>query len=250
MNKIWITAALGAAALLTLTGESSAQYRGGRGGVSIGIGSGGYGYGNGYGYGSGYGRGYGGYPGYGYGKGYGGSGISIGIGSGGYGYGSGYGLGNSYYGSSYNSGYYSQPAYGSAYYAQPAYSSGYYSQPAYGTASPYAQVYTSQPSVTTTMAGYYAPTTAGATAASTTQEPNSAMLEVRVPANAEVWFGNSKTEQTGAVRYFASPSLEPGATYTYDVKARWTGADGQPVERAKTARIQAGARVAVDFNTP
>ena len=74
------------------------------------------------------------------------------------------------------------------------------------------------------------------------------MMEVRVPANAEVWVEGDKTSQTGAVRHFSSPALTPGKTFTYDLRARWTGADGKAVDRTKQVKVQAGARVGVDFN--
>jgi uncharacterized protein (TIGR03000 family) len=82
------------------------------------------------------------------------------------------------------------------------------------------------------------------------QNSNAAILELKVPENAEVWFEGDKTVQTGAVRYFVSPSLQPGRTFTYDIRARWTDLGGNPVDRTKQVKVQAGARVEVDFNNP
>src|SRR5262249_29983293 len=56
-----------------------------------------------------------------------------------------------------------------------------------------------------------------------------AEVQVRVPANATVWFDGEPTEQTGPYRRFWTPPLEPGKVYTYQVKARWM-LDGAPYE--------------------
>jgi uncharacterized protein (TIGR03000 family) len=77
---------------------------------------------------------------------------------------------------------------------------------------------------------------------------NTAGVEVYVPADAEVWFDDLKTKQTGENRSFRSPALEPGRTYLYDVKARWVE-NGQEVVRNKTIRVQAGRTAHVDFLT-
>jgi uncharacterized protein (TIGR03000 family) len=82
------------------------------------------------------------------------------------------------------------------------------------------------------------------------QNPNAALIQVRVPANAEVSFEGDQTTQTGAVRLFQSPELQPGKSYTYDVRASWTDTAGKPVERTKQVKVQAGARASVDFNNP
>jgi uncharacterized protein (TIGR03000 family) len=74
-----------------------------------------------------------------------------------------------------------------------------------------------------------------------------ALVDVRVPADAEVLFEGDKTSQTGSNRAFLSPALEPGRTFTYDIRARWTGADGKPVEQTRQAKVQAGRRTLVDF---
>jgi uncharacterized protein (TIGR03000 family) len=204
MSKIWLSAVIGALALLGLPGRSSAQHGGhdahhsGSGGYS----RGGYDQHRYGGYG-GYGQGYYG----GYGRGY---------------YGSGFGL---YIGPGYRYGY---PYYGGYYYNQPSYS---YVEPAYNYVQPsYGYV---QPSI---------PTPAD------DQDPNAAMLEVRVPENAQLWFAGAKTSQTGAVRHFVSPSLPAGRTFTYEVRARWTDASGSSVDRTKQVEVRAGARVGVDFN--
>jgi uncharacterized protein (TIGR03000 family) len=75
---------------------------------------------------------------------------------------------------------------------------------------------------------------------------NAALVEVSVPPNAEVWFDDLKTKQSGDTRTFRSPELEPGKTYLYDVKAKWVE-NGDEVTRTRTVRVQAGRAVQVDF---
>jgi uncharacterized protein (TIGR03000 family) len=135
---------------------------------------------------------------------------------GGYGgYGSGYGWTPD---SGYQWGGY--PGYGGYYgYAQPGY---------YGTAQG---------------AGYYAGTGQPAT-------QSGAGFLVRVPdPNAEVYFGDHKTQQQGTVRRFESAELKPGQPYTFHVKALWMQ-DGQPVEQTRDVQAQAGQTVTVDFTAP
>jgi uncharacterized protein (TIGR03000 family) len=159
----------------------------------------------------GYRGGYGGYRGYG---GYGGY-------WGGFwpGFGLGYASGYRGYGYGYN--------YPSEYGA-------YYYEPSYASVEPSA-----------TPSYYYSPPDTAADV-----NPNVASIEVRVPVNAEIWFEGEKTSQTGAVRHFQSPELQPGKTFTYDVRARWTDAAGKEVDRTKQVKVQAGARVGVDFSNP
>jgi uncharacterized protein (TIGR03000 family) len=79
-----------------------------------------------------------------------------------------------------------------------------------------------------------------------TRDANAALVDVKVPADAQIWFNDARTRQTGTNRQFESPSLTPGKTYTYDIRARWMGDDGE-VTRTKQVTVRAGARVAVDF---
>jgi uncharacterized protein (TIGR03000 family) len=192
MSKVWLSAALGAAALLGLPAVSSAQRGGGHSGGHGGYSHGGYSHG-------GYSHGGYGHHGYGYG-------------------GYGYGL------------YLGVPGYG---YGYPYYRSSYYYDPDYNYAQP-----------------SYAPNALQFSSPDENQNPSAAMLELRVPEKAEVWFEGDKTSQSGAVRHFVSPSLEPGRIFTYDIRARWTDANGKPVDRTKQVKVQAGGRVGVDFNAP
>jgi uncharacterized protein (TIGR03000 family) len=76
---------------------------------------------------------------------------------------------------------------------------------------------------------------------------NAAHVRVVVPADAQVWFDGNATKATGPVRRFDSPALTPGRQYTYDVKARWRGADGKEVTQTRHVDVAANADVDVDF---
>jgi uncharacterized protein (TIGR03000 family) len=76
-----------------------------------------------------------------------------------------------------------------------------------------------------------------------------AHVAVRVPAEADVWFGTGKTTQTGATREFVSPPLTPGQEYTYEVRARWTEG-GKEVVRERRIDVSAGTWKVVDFTRP
>jgi uncharacterized protein (TIGR03000 family) len=152
-----------------------------------------------------------------------GSGVFLGVGLGapfGYGYG-GYGG----YGVPYDSGY-NAPDYGYA--------------PDYSAAAPYYAA----PQGSPTPSVYNVPDgSAGGAAA--TQDPI-AHIMVKVPTDAEVWFGQSKTSQTGAQREFVSPALTAGQNYTYDIKARWTEG-GKEVVQTRQIEISSGTWKTVDF---
>jgi uncharacterized protein (TIGR03000 family) len=72
-------------------------------------------------------------------------------------------------------------------------------------------------------------------------------VEVRVPADAEVWFDGKKTSQTGTVRHFQSPPLKAGERYGYEVRASWKRV-GQETEKIRHLSVRAGDRVTVDFS--
>ncbi len=161
-------------------------------------------------------------------------------------YGSGVGWGGNYYGG-WGSGYI--PMYGgSGYY--PNYVSGYlpsygYTQPLYQTGYPLAGNITTLPGDTTSF--YYQPgMTAGIGVGNGRVDNRSALVEVRVPPDAQVWFDGDATRQRGSDRLYTSPPLDQGQTYSYQVKARWSQ-NGKPVERTKTVRVRAGQRAMVDF---
>ena len=210
MNKICLSGIFVLATLLTAPDLCLAQH-GSHGSSSHG---GYYGHSGGY-YGNYYGHG--GYYGHGwYGHGYYGFGLYLGY--------PGYGYGYPYYYGNYP--YYSNGG-------------GYYYEPTY--------TYPNSGGPTTTY--YRAPATPTEPPAANA-DPNSVNLEIRLPENASLWVGGAKMDSTGAVRRFYSPPLQPGHEYTYTLRARWTDANGSPVERTKSVDVKPGAWIGVDFSKP
>jgi uncharacterized protein (TIGR03000 family) len=213
-------------AFLTVT---TAWAAGGGHGGSGGHGGGGFG-GSGHG---GYGRGYGGfgYGGYGYGRGYG---------FGGYGYGRGYYGG--YYPYGYGRGLYGYGlglGYGTGLY-------GYGLSSAYGYSGYVPNLVRSSSSG---VSDYYAPSAFAAISPAPQVPETAVILNVRVPANADIWFNGVKTYLTGASREFVSPPLTPGQEGTYDLRARWEE-DVQQVERTRRVTVRAGDRLSINFVKP
>jgi uncharacterized protein (TIGR03000 family) len=77
-------------------------------------------------------------------------------------------------------------------------------------------------------------------------DENTAIIAVRVPPNAEIWFDGQKTSRTGTVREFQTPPLEPGEEYAYDVRARWNE-NGRQIDRARHVTVHAGDRFGLNF---
>lgn len=75
---------------------------------------------------------------------------------------------------------------------------------------------------------------------------NAALVNVRIPARAELWFGGDKTTQAGSLRQFVTPPLDPGRSYAYELRARWQEG-GQLVDRTRKITVHAGDRLTVDF---
>ena len=116
---------------------------------------------------------------------------------------------------------------------------GYYSgySPSYAYATP---------SYTTTPSFYYAPSAAVTTPATSAVPDNQAEVEVRVPADAEVLFDGSATQQRGTDRLFISPPVTPGRSYTYTIEAKWM-ANGRQVEQKKDVTVTPGKTATADF---
>lgn len=215
----WLGVVMLTAALALPSSVQAAGHGGGHGG-GFGGGHGGYGghgyggYGHSFGYG-GYGRGYGGY------------------GWGGYGWG-GYGYGLGYY-----------PSYGYSYPYNYYYTAPY----SYGYSAPqiYTEPYAAVPSSTVPAQDSGTPGTI--VPASNVSSSNAALIEVRVPANAEVFVDGNKTQQTGATRLFESPPLKQGSRYAYEVEAKWMD-NGKMVEQKRKVVVQAGERSQADFLQP
>ena len=48
---------------------------------------------------------------------------------------------------------------------------------------------------------------------------------------------------------FTTPPLEPGYSYSYTIRARWTE-NGRPVQQSRTVPVKAGGTTRVDFTSP
>jgi len=216
----WLGFAAIAMAVLLIAADPASAQRFGRSGFYYAPGQG-FGYGNPY---------YGGYgPNYsGYGPNYGGYSPQYGYGWGNYPtYSRGWAYNNWYNNPEYSGAWWNAPGYG-----QPA--SGYYGE--------------------RTQGDYYSSTTGPTPSSGTMAQGGSTMdgqvlINVRVPPNAEVWFDDQKTSQTGPMRSFITPSLDPDHDYVYHIRARWTE-DGRQVDKTRRVDVHAGDRHFVNFMGP
>lgn len=82
----------------------------------------------------------------------------------------------------------------------------------------------------------------GAPPAAPAPQKSPAVINVRVPAHATIWIEDQKMTQSGMIRSFQSPPLEPGKTYYYTLKISWPAAvQGQPdTVINKEITVQAG----------
>jgi uncharacterized protein (TIGR03000 family) len=76
------------------------------------------------------------------------------------------------------------------------------------------------------------------------------LLHVHVPPDASVRINGEKTTQNGPHREFISSGLSPGHTYTFDVRAQWTGPNGEAVDFDRRISVQGGERRTIDFLMP
>jgi uncharacterized protein (TIGR03000 family) len=70
-------------------------------------------------------------------------------------------------------------------------------------------------------------------------------IDVRVPADAAIWFDGARTKQGGTFRRFVSPPLPVGRSYTYEVRVRWT--EETPVTQTRRVTVRAGEWVSLTF---
>jgi uncharacterized protein (TIGR03000 family) len=117
--------------------------------------------------------------------------------------------------------------------------------PPYGYFSPYDLGYRS-----TNDPGYFdsytgvTPSTASPNNTSA-QVDSTAHITVMLPANAELWFGGTKTTSVGSVREFQSPPLTPGQ-YTYEIRGRWTE-NGHDITNTQEVTVSPRAHVIVNL---
>lgn len=77
-----------------------------------------------------------------------------------------------------------------------------------------------------------------------------ALIKVKVPEGATIWFENQKMNQSGALRVFQSPGLEMKKTYYYKVKVSWpTGAGTLTKDfvSEQEVAVKAGETTSIDF---
>ena len=79
------------------------------------------------------------------------------------------------------------------------------------------------------------------------QDNRTVLIDLRVPADAKIWFDNDPTKQTGTERLFVSPPLTPGKTFEYQIRTQWNE-NGKKLERTRRITVQAGDRIHLDFN--
>jgi uncharacterized protein (TIGR03000 family) len=76
------------------------------------------------------------------------------------------------------------------------------------------------------------------------------LVQLHVPANAQVWFDGNATQQTGEFRDFISPPVDTDKPLQYELRVSWTDANGQKVDKTRNIGVRAGHRSLVDFVRP
>ena len=92
----------------------------------------------------------------------------------------------------------------------------------------------------------YAQARTGNYARAATPVDTMAHVTVRVPADAVIWFDETRMTSIGSSREYQSPPLTPGTRYTYDIRARWNE-NGQTVSQTQKVEVTAGGRIDVTF---
>lgn len=166
-----------------------------------------------------------------------------------------------YHGGYHHGGYHNRPYYGRYHYGgyrfgpyYGLYSSYPYYDPDLGSGSVYDPGYTGlydqpAPSATDepTLGG--SPLSSGPpypVATSATQDDPRAHITVNVPADARVWFDNTRMTSTGPAREYISPPVTPGHRYSYNLKVSWNE-NGHAVTQTQTVEVTAGGHVAATF---
>lgn len=99
----------------------------------------------------------------------------------------------------------------------------------------------------TTTGGAGAPLPADTPVRTTTPvPPNDVLFHVVVPHDAVIWINGAMTNRTGPFREFTSAGLQPGETYTYEIKVRWMQ-DGKEVAQSKKIRVEGGKEYDLEF---
>jgi uncharacterized protein (TIGR03000 family) len=93
-----------------------------------------------------------------------------------------------------------------------------------------------------------APTTSQSFFDAPLRDNRTVLIDVRVPADARIWFDDDSTKQTGPERLFVSPPLTRGKYYEYQVRAQWNE-NGKKLERTRRITVQAGDQIHLEFNS-
>jgi uncharacterized protein (TIGR03000 family) len=104
------------------------------------------------------------------------------------------------------------------------------------------------PSYSYTALNYAAPPVGFNTVPASRDNNRSVRIQVRVPADAKLFFDGAPTTQRGKVRTFESPPLDRAKEYEYELRATWQQ-DGRTVERTRRVPVRAGDRINVDLST-
>lgn len=80
-------------------------------------------------------------------------------------------------------------------------------------------------------------------------DDRTAVIAVRLPGTAKLFFDGARTRQTGRERTFTTPALDRGKTFHYTVEATWMK-EGKPVTQKQTVEVRAGGRATVVFPKP
>jgi uncharacterized protein (TIGR03000 family) len=168
-------------------------------------------------------------------------------GGGGHGGGHGGGVGHAGPHGGFHGGFHHHAFYGGGFYLGIGYPWGYYYPGYYGYYGP--PYYSAYPVAAPVAVGHPSLSTPETLPPPSAAPGPFARIEVRVPDDAEVWFEEVRTAQTGPIRQFVSPRLEPGEEYAYEIRARWLE-DGRSVTRSRRIMVQAGRNVRVDFVAP
>jgi uncharacterized protein (TIGR03000 family) len=78
------------------------------------------------------------------------------------------------------------------------------------------------------------------------QEAREAKVIVKVPADAKLFFNDHLTRQTGEIREFTTPALEPGKPFTYEIRLEVVR-QGQARSRMERVTVRAGETTRVDL---
>jgi uncharacterized protein (TIGR03000 family) len=74
-------------------------------------------------------------------------------------------------------------------------------------------------------------------------------INLRVPADAKIWFDGSQTNQTGTMQSFESPPLAVGPQYAYQVRIQWKQ-NGKDVTQTRQIKVHAGDVISLTLGPP